>query len=94
MHLFFFRSNLIPVMVRYQLGVILVIFSYLYGFGETPRAFEVYYPRTNSLVSVHQREHRVCFLQASMTSVGIRALTYPGLTANGQDGNQHHNNDE
>ena len=25
-------------------------------------------PETNSLVSVHQREYRACFLQASMTS--------------------------
>ena len=31
-------------------------------------------------------------LQASATSVGIRALTYPGLMANRRDGD-HHNND-
>ena len=31
-------------------------------------------------------------LQASVTSVGIRALTYPGLMANRRDGD-HHNND-
>ena len=32
------------------------------------------------------------YLQASATSVGIRALTYPGLMANQRDGD-HHNND-
>ena len=31
-------------------------------------------------------------LQASTTSVGIRAFTYPGLMANRRDGD-HHNND-
>ena len=31
-------------------------------------------------------------LQASATSVGIRALTYPSLMANRRDGD-HHNND-
>ena len=31
-------------------------------------------------------------LQASATSVGIKALTYPGLMANRRDGD-HHNND-
>ena len=40
----------------------------------------------------HQREYCICFLQASVTSVGIRALTYLGLMANWQDGD-HHNND-
>ena len=47
---------------------------------------------TNSLVSVPSRKHRVCFLWASATSVGIRALIYPGLMANRRDGD-HHNND-
>ena len=36
-------------------------------------------PETNSLVFVPSREPRVCFLQVSATSVGIRTLTYPGL---------------
>ena len=35
----------------------------------TPCGFEFYYPGTNSLVSVHQREHRVCF------SSGFRDIT-------------------
>ena len=35
----------------------------------------------------------MCFLQAFVTSIGIRALTYPSLMANRQDGN-HHNNDD
>ena len=39
-------------------------------------------PKTKSLVYVSLREHRVCFLQASTTSVGIKALTYPGLISN------------
>ena len=34
----------------------------------------------------------MCFLQVSVTSIGIRALTYPGLMANWRDGD-HHNND-
>ena len=33
------------------------------------------------------KESIVCFLQVSMTSVGIRALTYPGLMANWRDSN-------
>ena len=33
-----------------------------------PRGFEIYYLETNNLVSVHQREYRVCFLQTSATS--------------------------
>ena len=50
-------------------------------------------PETNSLVSIPSRKHRVCaFLQASATSVGIRALTYLGLMANRRD-SDHHNND-
>ena len=49
-------------------------------------------PETNNLVFVPLREHRMCFLQASATSVGIKALTYPGLMANWRD-NDHHNND-
>ena len=53
---------------------------------------EVYYPYTNSLVSVPSREHRVCFLQVSVTSVGIRTLIYLGLMANWRD-SDHHNND-
>ena len=61
-------------------------------FRETSCGFEVYYPKTNSLVSVHQRKHCVCFLQASMTSVGIITLTHPGVMANWRDGD-HHNND-
>ena len=48
----------------------------------TSREFEVYYLETNSLVSVPSREYRVCFLQASATSSGISALTYPSLMAN------------
>ena len=32
------------------------------------------------------------FLHVSTTSIGIKALTYPSLMANRQDGN-HHNND-
>ena len=32
------------------------------------------------------------FLQASATSVGIKALTYPSLMANRQDGDHHNNN--
>ena len=35
----------------------------------------------------------MCFLQASATSVGIKALIYPGLMANRRD-NNHHNNDD
>ena len=46
----------------------------------------------NSLVFVPSRDHRVYFLQASSTSVGINALTYLGLMANRRD-NDHHNND-
>ena len=34
----------------------------------------------------------MCFLQVSVISVGIKALTYPSLMANWQDGD-HHNND-
>jgi len=34
----------------------------------------------------------VCFLQASATSVSIKAFTYPDLIANQQD-SDHHNND-
>ena len=49
-------------------------------------------PETNSLVSVHQREYRVFFLQASATLVCIRALTCLGLMTNRQDGDQHNNN--
>ena len=37
-------------------------FSFFFFFKETPLEFKVYYTRTNSLVSVHQREPRVCFL--------------------------------
>ena len=33
------------------------------------------------------------FLQALLTSIGIRALTYPNLMANQEDGD-HHNNDD
>ena len=33
----------------------------------------------------------MCFLQVSVTSIGIRALTYPSLMANWRDGD-HHNN--
>ena len=33
-----------------------------------PHGFEVYYLETNGLVSVHQREHYVCFLQVSAIS--------------------------
>ena len=39
------------------------------GFRETPHGFNVYYPETNNIVSIHQREHRVCFLQASTTII-------------------------
>ena len=35
----------------------------------------------------------MCFLQVSATSVGIKALIYPGLMANRRDDN-HHNNDD
>ena len=48
--------------------------------------------RANSLVFVPSRKHRVYFLLAFVTLVGIRALTYPGLMANRRDGD-HHNND-
>ena len=58
-----------------------------------PHGFEVYYRETNNLVSIHQREHHVYFLQAFVTSVGIKALTYLGLMANRQD-SDHHNNDD
>ena len=34
----------------------------------------------------------MCFLQASVTSVSIKALTYPGPMVNQRDGD-HHNND-
>ena len=34
------------------------------------------------------------FLQASATSIGIKALTYPSLKANWRDGNYHINNNE
>jgi len=34
----------------------------------TSREFKVYYPKTNSLVSVHQKEYHVCFFQTSATS--------------------------
>ena len=33
----------------------------------THRELKVYYPKTNSLVSVHQREHRMCYIQASVS---------------------------
>jgi len=36
----------------------------------------------------------VCFLEAFVTSVGIRALTYLSLMANRQDNNQHNNDDD
>ena len=57
-----------------------------------PRGFKIYCSGTNNLVFVHQREHHVYFLQASVVSVGIRALTYPGLMANQGDGDHHNNN--
>ena len=47
-----------------------------------PHGFEIYYLETNSLVSLPSRKYRVCFLQASATSSGISALTYPVLMAN------------
>ena len=34
----------------------------------------------------------MCFLHASVTLVGVKALTYPSLMANWRDGD-HHNND-
>ena len=40
----------------------------------------------------HQKEHRVCFFQASATLVDIKTLTYSGRMANRRDGNHHHNN--
>ena len=46
----------------------------------------------NNLVFVPLREHRVCFLHAFVTLVGVKALTYPGLMANRRD-DDHHNND-
>ena len=49
-------------------------------------------PETNSLVSVPSREHRMCFLQASVALVGIKAMTYPSTIANRGD-SDHHNND-
>ena len=49
-------------------------------------------PEANSLVFAPSREHRVYFLQTSVTSVCIRALTYPSLMANCRK-NDHRNND-
>ena len=37
----------------------------------TSYGFKVYYPETNNLVYVHQREHCVCFLQAFTTSTWV-----------------------
>ena len=60
----------------------------------TLRGFKVYYLETNSLVSVHQREYHVCFLQSSATSVGIIALTYTSMMANQRNNNHHNYNNE
>ena len=54
--------------------------------------FGVYYQKLTVSFLFHQDSIVCAFLQAFATSIGIRALTYPSLMANWQDGD-HHNND-
>ena len=40
----------------------------------TPYGLKIYYPETNSLVFVHQREYHVCFLRVSATSPRLSTI--------------------
>ena len=48
------------------------IISWIQGI---PHGFKVYYPETNSLVFVHQREYRVRFFQAFKTLVSDKKFS-------------------